>query len=95
MPGKQREYLQYLMNSPRQLRDLAASHPDVREQYNKAVLALKKLRDIHIRVVTLYVVTMDGRGNRKQCGPARGTGGTEVSLLLKAGRDATFRAVLE
>lgn len=28
-------------------------------------------------------------------GPSRGTGGTEIAGLLKAGRDATRRAVLE
>lgn len=33
--------------------------------------------------------------NSLRAGPARGTGGNEVSTLLKAGRDATRRAIIE
>ena len=58
----------------------------------------------------LYIITMS-RSARYKCpvmaalareqeqpqrkGPPRGTGGNELSVLLKAGRDATQRAVLQ
>lgn len=107
MPGLHRDYLLYLENSPRQLRDIAKQNAALREPYNAAVKALKKFRDAHIRIVCLYVINP----SRAQCpmmasiarqqrqevssGPARGTGGTELASLLKAGRDATDRARLD
>ncbi|EJD02196.1 Indoleamine 2,3-dioxygenase [Fomitiporia mediterranea MF3/22] len=110
MPGAHREYLEYLESSPQPIRELARQTPKLREPYNAAVTALKKFRDNHIRTACLYVVTMS-KSQRYQCpvmaaiareqadaargGPARGTGGTELTALLKAGRDATRRAALE
>jgi len=77
--------------------------PCLREAYNDAVKALKRLRDIHIRVACLYIVSMarsqplDGFKRRETRGleGATGTGGNHVASLLKAGRDATQKAVLE
>lgn len=101
MPGFHREYLQYLAASPRSVRDVALRHPSLREPYNAAVAALKRLRDVHIRIVTLYVVTQSHRApppdiqmRERDGGVARGTGGNEASNLLKHGRDATNRAML-
>ncbi|KAJ7137775.1 Indoleamine 2,3-dioxygenase [Mycena epipterygia] len=114
MPGKHREYLASLAATPRSIRDLAQQTPALREPYDGVVMALKKLRDLHMRIACLYVVTMSrstpnayagcpvasmmerlqssrAAGN----GPARGTGGNELSLLLKAGRDATRRTLLK
>jgi len=113
MPGKHRDYLNRLAASPRPLRDLAERIPQLREPYNSTVMALKRLRDHHMRIATLYIVTMarsapsappgcpvsamlakmevDRIAGR---GPVRGTGGNELSLLLKAGRDATKRTVV-
>ena len=105
MPGKHREYLTRL----RSVRPLVERTPSLREPYNSAVEALKRLRDFHLRIVAIYIVTKagttpperfapegdgDDEGARKE-GPARGTGGSEVSNLLKAGRDATRRALLK
>ena len=72
------------------------------------ITALKDLRDEHIRIVCLYIVNMKRNGSRGMCpmmkqvqmnerksSPVRGTGGTELALLLKAGRDATKRATLQ
>ncbi|KAI3619349.1 hypothetical protein WG66_012755 [Moniliophthora roreri] len=113
MPGKHRQYLEHLEATPRSIRELAQSTPMLREPYNNAVMALKRLRDSHMRIACLYVVTMshsvpdarsgcpasqmlkrleESRASGK--GPVRGTGGNELSLLLKAGRDATRRAAL-
>jgi indoleamine 2,3-dioxygenase len=102
MPGKHREYLAYLTASPRTVRDVAQDHPSLKEPYNAVVAALKHLRDVHIRVVTLYVVSMSHRQppshiqRRPTCNDvAHGTGGMKASILLKAGRDATVRAMLK
>lgn len=103
MPGKHREYLAYLTASPRTVRDVAQAHPSLKEPYNAVVSALKRLRDVHIRIVTLYVVSMSHRQppphiiRREGCSDeeARGTGGMKASNLLKAGRDATTRAMLK
>ncbi|KAL0946803.1 hypothetical protein HGRIS_012974 [Hohenbuehelia grisea] len=114
MPGKHREFLAYLAASPRPIRDIAQGTPALREPYDTAVMALKKLRDLHMRIACLYVVSMSRSlpGARAGCpvsammarleksqasgqGPVRGTGGNELSLLLKAGRDATRRAALK
>lgn len=113
MPGKHREYLNVLTTS-RSIRELAQSTPALRDPYDAAVLALKGLRDHHMRIACLYIVTMSRSipGSRGGCpvaamlerlhanrvagnGPVRGTGGNELSLLLKAGRDATRRAMLK
>jgi indoleamine 2,3-dioxygenase len=112
MPGKHREYLDHLANSPRSVRDLAERIPTLQEPYDTAVHALKKLRDQHMKIACLYIVTMArSTSARAACpvarmmdkvaagqiagrGPMRGTGGNELSALLKAGRDATKRAAL-
>jgi len=111
MPGKHRDYLEYVAEY-RPVREVAQSIPAVREAYNGAVVALRKLRDAHMRIACLYIVTMSRctkppvgcpmfamaqRIEREaaRSGPATGTGGTELSLLLKAGRDATARAILK
>lgn len=111
MPGGHRKYLEWISRSPRPLRSVVQDTPVIREHYNSAIAALKKLRDLHIRVACLYVVTMSHTRPPPTCplaavlrrmereaerqGPATGTGGNELSVLLKAGRDATTRAVLK
>jgi indoleamine 2,3-dioxygenase len=110
MPGMHRDYLNSLASSPRPLRDLAQRTPQLREPYNTAVMALKKLRDLHMRIAIMYIVTMARSipsapagcpvsamlaKIEAERGPVRGTGGNELSLLLKAGRDATRRAVVK
>ncbi|KAK7467510.1 hypothetical protein VKT23_004564 [Stygiomarasmius scandens] len=108
MPGKHREYLEHLESVPRSVRELAQTTPALKEPYNNAVAALKKLRDLHMRIVCLYIVNMSKTmppGSRCPAaamltqsnqesgkGPIRGTGGTSLVSLLKAGRDATARA---
>ncbi|KAF8911055.1 Indoleamine 2,3-dioxygenase [Gymnopilus junonius] len=113
MPGKHQDYLKFLSATPLSVREAARSIPALRDPYDSAVTALKRLRDNHIRIACLYVVTMSRSttGARGGCpasamidrlhaartsgkGPVRGTGGNELSVLLKAGRDATRRAIL-
>ncbi|KAG5354080.1 Indoleamine 2,3-dioxygenase 1 [Termitomyces sp. T112] len=107
MPGKHREYLNFLATAPKSVRALAQDIPMLRDPYDNAVLALKRLRDNHMKIACLYIVSMSRSAARSGCpvsammakleanGPVRGTGGNELSLLLKAGRDATRRAVLK
>ncbi|KAF8746074.1 hypothetical protein AX14_000137 [Amanita brunnescens Koide BX004] len=97
MPGQHREYLSHLASMPRSIRDVALQVPALREPYNTAVDALKRLRDLHLRVACLYIVSMSYKCPmmRRLNGPSRGTGGNEVSILLKAGRDNTQRAILK
>ena len=102
MPGLHREYLARIGSVPRTLREVALSTPTLQSPYNDVVESLKVLRDVHIRIVCLYVVNMAhaeppaGVKVRKEGGgAARGTGGNEASNLLKAGRDATRRAMIQ
>ncbi|KZT17215.1 Indoleamine 2,3-dioxygenase [Neolentinus lepideus HHB14362 ss-1] len=105
MQKPHREYLEYMANMPyqRRVRQVAARHPkQLRNAYNEAVMALKAFRDAHIRVACLYIITMSnsedasapGANAKSSRGPARGTGGMEVSALLKASRNATSRTIL-
>ena len=103
MPGSHRDFLDHLDDVPVTIKKVAIERPGLREAYNDAVRALKRLRDIHIRIACLYIVSMarsqppDGFRRRVPQGPggARGTGGNHVASLLKAGRDATQKAILE
>ncbi|TFK30065.1 Indoleamine 2,3-dioxygenase [Coprinopsis marcescibilis] len=115
MPGQHREFLE-LLQSSLSIRYVARSTPSLRDAYDSAVAALRKLRDNHIRIACLYVVSMSRttpihlaaasecpvaaqiarqQDMRRSEGPARGTGGNELAILLKAGRDATRRAILK
>ncbi|KAF9066314.1 Indoleamine 2,3-dioxygenase [Rhodocollybia butyracea] len=72
MLGKHRAYLEHLEKSPRPLRDLAQRTPSLREPYNNAIAALKKLRSLHMRVACLYVVNMSKTTNPRSACPAVG-----------------------
>ena len=110
MPGKHQEFLLHLAAHPRPVRELARRAPALRQPYDAVVLALKNFRDQHMRIACLYVVSMSRSAAagcpvaamldapdapappvRR---PVRGTGGNELSCLLKASRDATSRTVL-
>ncbi|KAH9950186.1 Indoleamine 2,3-dioxygenase [Amylocystis lapponica] len=107
MPAPHQEYLRRLASAPRSVRSVAKDTPAIRGPFDAAVMALKKLRDLHIRIVCLYVVTktdsvpppglgpVTSPSGVQKDGPARGTGGSHVSTLLKAGRDATLRTMLK
>jgi len=107
MPGPHQKFLVDLANLPVPLRQLATEMPLLREPYNSVVLALKQFRDSHIRMACLYIVSMSksksstsGEESNQELqvkeygGPSRGNSGTELSTLLKAGRDATNRTIL-
>ncbi|TFK54655.1 Indoleamine 2,3-dioxygenase [Heliocybe sulcata] len=114
MPGKHREYLEYLTRTPRPLREVVRQNQVLRDPYNTAVRSLKAFRDVHIRIACLYIVSMSKSQAQipSQCpasamlnkamndadrhrAPVRGTGGTALVPLLKAGRDATARTLVQ
>jgi indoleamine 2,3-dioxygenase len=107
MPGLHQAYLRDLAALPVPVRSLAKTSPLLRESYDLAVLALKKFRDIHMRIVCLYVISMAGttppgtpeeaaerQGAQCEGRAKKGTGGSNVASLLKAGRDATNRTLV-
>jgi indoleamine 2,3-dioxygenase len=113
MPGRHREYLESLDVTPMTVRDLALQTPSLREPFDACVEELQKLRDVHMRIVSYYVLSMsrttapskdavDPATSRAEAdelraarkGPVRGTGGTELSLLLKSCRDSTKRTYI-
>jgi len=70
--------------------------------YNTAVDALKRFRDGHIRIGTLYIVTqarseaaLKGKDVGAAGGGAKGTGGTLLVPFLKAARDNTMRTAVK
>ncbi|KAF9061946.1 Indoleamine 2,3-dioxygenase [Rhodocollybia butyracea] len=101
MLGEHREYLQHLEQSPCSVRDFACRVPALRDPYNHAVAALKKLRSLHMRIAMLYIVNMSKttapwavqppvcKLTKQEISRALGTGGSNVAALLKAGIDAT------
>jgi len=104
MPGTHRDFLERLDEVPVTIKKVAMERSSLREAYNDAVKALKKLRDIHIRIACLYIISMarsqppDGFRRREAAlalDGSIGTGGNHVASLLKAGRDATQKAILE
>ncbi|TFY76587.1 hypothetical protein EWM64_g7425 [Hericium alpestre] len=106
MPGKHQQFLIDLATLPTAIREFSKDTPLLREPFDAVVLTLKKLRDAHIRIASLYIITMsnstppstseakEGTASQTKKGPAKGTGGNELSVLLKAGRDATARTML-
>lgn len=105
MPGDHQAFLRDLAALHVPIRTRAKTSPLLRESYDLAVLALKKFRDAHMRVACLYVISManttppgtpeeGSERQRAQQGPRQGTGGSHISSLLKAGRDATDRSLL-
>ncbi len=105
MPGDHQAFLRDLAALRIPIRTRAKSSPLLCESYDVAVLALKKFRDAHMRIACLYVISManttppgtpeeGSERQRTQQGPRQGTGGSHISSLLKAGRDATDRTLL-
>lgn len=105
MPGDHQAFLRDLAALRVPIRARAKTSPLLRESYDLAILALKKFRDAHMRIACLYVISManttppgtpeeGSERQRAQQGPRQGTGGSHISSLLKAGRDATDRSLL-
>jgi indoleamine 2,3-dioxygenase len=111
MPGPHARFLE-LIESTSNIREYAEQHlsPELSEAYNVALIELGKFRDIHIQIVTRYIITPSrkagSRGkpglniaivstNKDSTKGLQGTGGTELLPFLKQSRDETNGTVLE
>ncbi|KIJ52348.1 hypothetical protein M422DRAFT_25967 [Sphaerobolus stellatus SS14] len=110
MPRHHRAFLNHLKASQRPLRNIVEAEPstaseeerevrkELRTSYNESVTALKKFRDAHIKIATLYIINQ-ARKSQPLLGEdppvAKGTGGTDLVPFLKGVRDKTASAVLK
>ncbi|KAG8903149.1 hypothetical protein FRC00_000289 [Tulasnella sp. 408] len=115
MPRHHRAFLQHLRAANQtHVRALVASNAssgsigaNLQTAYDEAVMALKRFRDGHIRIATLYIVSQARKNARsptstdsetKPSAPAleevRGTGGTSLVPFLKECRDNTAKTAL-
>jgi indoleamine 2,3-dioxygenase len=111
MPGPHREFLNILSSIPSPIREYCHDSPipEVVQAFNFAVEELAAFRDIHIQIVTRYII-LPARMQRPQDPHAGlnlavasnglkkglcGTGGTELLPFLKGSRDETRDAALK
>jgi len=110
MPRHHRAFLNHLKLSQRPLRNIVnADAPfaseeekevrkELKHSYNESVAALKKFRDAHIKIATLYIINQVKNGPRvpgEEPAVAKGTGGTDLVPFLKGVRDKTASAILK
>lgn len=105
MPGPHRNFLNHI-ESLSNIRSFVSNSPipEVATAYNNAVAELASFRDIHIQIITRYIITPSKQysptGNpglnlavasAKSNGgaPTKGTGGTDLLPFLKQSRDET------
>lgn len=106
MPGKHRAFLEHL-ESVSNIKSFAesTSDSDVTDAYNTAVDELRKFRDIHIGIVTRYIIIPAKARNPPAPNAGinlavasagsgndkelHGTGGTHLLPFLKQSRDET------
>ncbi|KIO34490.1 hypothetical protein M407DRAFT_16472 [Tulasnella calospora MUT 4182] len=115
MPRHHRAFLQHLRAANQtHVRALVAANVSsgsvgvsLQAAYDEAVMALKRFRDGHIRIATLYIVSQARKnarpsasaGNETKPNPpvleeVRGTGGTSLVPFLKECRDNTAKTAL-
>lgn len=110
MPRSHRAFLQRVEDMA-SIRDFVASQkgvPELGEAYNFAVNELRKFRDIHIQIITRYIITPSRKYAPKEdigCNLAvasstvpgkelHGTGGTQLLPFLRQSRDETQNTAL-
>ena len=110
MPGPHSRFLQHI-ESKANIRSYVerTSDSELTAAYNLAVDELKKFRDIHIQIVTRYIIRPSRQrsqsGNKglniavassklTETEELQGTGGTELLPFLKRSRDETKGASL-
>lgn len=108
MPRHHRAFMNHLKVTPRPIRTLVSHHTTgagsepspITNAYDAAVLALKGLRDAHIRIATLYIINQMPRNDTSlaqaaaSAATAKGTGGSDLVPFLKGSRDDTTRALI-
>ncbi|EJD45502.1 Indoleamine 2,3-dioxygenase [Auricularia subglabra TFB-10046 SS5] len=108
MPRHHRAFLRHLRSIPAHATLSALVHsptvPEaVKTAFNESVMALKRFRDTHIRIATLYIVSQARSSHAQSNASAekqpeidkvKGTGGTDLVPFLKNLRDGTARTVV-
>ncbi|KAF8651487.1 hypothetical protein AX16_004785 [Volvariella volvacea WC 439] len=98
MPGKHRDYLNYLSSMNRPIRDVAAQSPALKEAFDDAVNAMRNFRRQHLAIAHTYIVSQTHQcpvlADRRRETPELGTGGTQLRELLKNGLQATTLSML-
>ncbi|KDN50504.1 hypothetical protein RSAG8_01002, partial [Rhizoctonia solani AG-8 WAC10335] len=100
IPGNHQQFLLHLAHSNIRPHVAICSNSGVRRAYNDCVWAIKRFRDTHIKIVTLYV-THPARSKvlvkdaEAESAPVRGTGGTSLVPLLKAYRNNTANTMFQ
>ncbi|KAG8969475.1 hypothetical protein FRC03_002751 [Tulasnella sp. 419] len=105
MPKEQRMMLMHLRAQAPRLRKIMEESPEVRAAYREVLKVMTDFRTEHVKVAVRYVVSPKKTAqlvcpfsgaqasSQRQCpGKSRGTGGNELSKLLKASRDATKKS---
>ena len=100
IPGNHQQFLLHLAHSTIRPYVSASHDPGVRRAYNDCVWAIKRFRDTHIKIVTLYVIhparsKVLVKAPEMESAPVRGTGGTSLVPLLKAYRNNTADTMFE
>ncbi|KAG9126019.1 hypothetical protein FRC07_005197 [Ceratobasidium sp. 392] len=98
IPGNHQKFLLHLARSTIRPHVAVCRSPSVRRAYNDCVWAIKRFRDTHIKIVTLYVIhparsKVLVKDAEVESAPVRGTGGTSLVPLLKAYRNNTANTV--
>ncbi|KAG9104354.1 hypothetical protein FRC06_003400 [Ceratobasidium sp. 370] len=99
IPGNHQQFLLHLAHSTIRPHVAACYSSSVRRAYNDCVWAIKRFRDTHIKIVTLYVIhparsKVLVKDVDAESAPVRGTGGTSLVPLLKAYRNNTADTML-
>ncbi|KAG8748248.1 hypothetical protein FRC10_007637 [Ceratobasidium sp. 414] len=99
IPGNHQQFLLHLARSTIRPHVAACTSSPVRRAYNDCVWAIKRFRDTHIKIVTLYVIhparsKVLVKDADVESAPVRGTGGTSLVPLLKAYRNNTANTML-
>jgi indoleamine 2,3-dioxygenase len=100
MPGSHRRFLEDLSRVSN-IREFISTYPDgkvgdeLREAYDACLAGLRRFRDIHIQIVSRYILLQASGSSIKKPNPGAetGTGGTKLIPFLKQAREETMEGV--
>ncbi|CAE6410631.1 unnamed protein product [Rhizoctonia solani] len=100
IPGNHQKFLLHLAHSNIRPHVGICAGSGIRRAYNDCVWAIKRFRDTHIKIVTLYVIhparsKVLVKDADAESAPVRGTGGTSLVPLLKAYRNNTANTIFQ
>lgn len=100
MPGPHRRFLEDLSRVS-DVREFISGYPagimgdELREAYDACLAGLRRFRDIHIQIVSRYILLPSAKTTVKKANPGgeTGTGGTQLIPFLKQVREETVEGV--